>query len=40
LVTALTAKWDEQNLSQLHQALLNEDEKRKQSKVVVQLRIT
>ena len=32
LVTALTAKGDELKLSQLHQALLNEDEKRKQSK--------
>ena len=32
LVTALTAKGDELNLSQLHQSLLNEDEKRKQSK--------
>jgi hypothetical protein len=32
LVTALTAKEDELNLSQLHQALLNEEEKRKQSK--------
>ena len=32
LVTALTAKGDELNLSQLHQTLLNEDEKRKQSK--------
>ena len=32
LVTALTAKGDELNLGQLHQALLNEEEKRKQSK--------
>jgi hypothetical protein len=32
LVNALTAKGDELNLSQLHQALLNEEEKRKQSK--------
>ena len=32
LVIALTAKGDELNLSQLHQALLNENEKRKQSK--------
>ena len=41
LVTALTAKGDELNLSQLHQALLNEEEKCKQSKsktvVVVEL---
>ena len=41
LVTALTAKGDELNLSQLHQVLLNEEEKRKQSKrkqvVVVEL---
>ena len=32
LVTALTAKGDELTLTQLHQALLNEEEKRKQSK--------
>ena len=32
LVTALTAKEDELNLSQLHQALLNEEEKHKQSR--------
>ena len=32
LVTALTAKGDELTLSQLHQALLNEEEKRKRSK--------
>jgi 6-phosphogluconolactonase/glucosamine-6-phosphate isomerase/deaminase len=32
LVTALTAKGDELNLSQLHQALLNEEEKRIESK--------
>jgi hypothetical protein len=36
-VTALTAKRDELNLSKLNQALLNEEETRKQNKVVVQL---
>ena len=33
LVTALAAKGDELKLTQLHQALVNEEEKRKQSKI-------